>query len=449
MQNKATTQNERQAQPRTINAHQAQGVIDLLIIGAGLAGLTAALRAVDAGLRVKVISKGMGALYWATGAIDVLGYRDGADAAVESPWEHIDDLEAEHPYRIAGAGQVRDAVDWFQGRLEQIGLIYQGAAGQNLRTPSPAGAWRPTYLVPAGQKAGAAHDGRPIVLVGFQGMRDFFPHLIVRNLTAVGQTARAALLPWSVLTEQRDRNNPQLAEILDEPSAQQRLVNALKLAVKPGERVGLPAILGRQAHGQVLQALQQGLQADIFEIPTLPPSVPGIRLATALRHELERQGVRVEIGMEVIGFHAEDQTIQWVETATSARPLKHRARSFLLATGGVLGGGFFSNHEGRFWETIFDLPLTVAQDRRRWFRPLFLDPQGQPAFRGGIAVNDAFQPVDAAGKIVYANLWAAGGGLAHTDPILERSLEGVAITSGVAAVTALITRDATTMMTEK
>jgi glycerol-3-phosphate dehydrogenase subunit B len=272
-----------------------------------------------------------------------------------------------------------------------------------------------------------------MVIVGIQGMRDFYPHLIARNLSAQGQMARAAMLPWSVLSEQRDRNNPQLAEAVDHPHTQQRLINALKLIARTGERIGLPAILGRAAHSQVIAALQQELNTEIFEIPTLPPSVPGIRLATALRQALAQRGVRVEIGMEAIGFHAEGGAIQYVETATSARPLKHRANSFLLATGGVLGGGFDSNPAGRFWETLFNLPLTVPQDRRQWFRPRFLDERGQPAFRGGVAVNDAFQPVNATGDVVYANLWAAGGLLAHMDPILERSLEGVAIASGVAS----------------
>lgn len=409
-------------------------MLDLLVIGAGLAGLAAALRAAEAGLRVKVIAKGMGSLYWASGAIDLLGYVGVADRAVDNPWERMAELDAGHPYRRLGEARTRQALTWFQQSAAAQALGYTGAGDENVLTPSPAGAWRPTYLTPAGQRAGAASDDRPMVIVGFQGMRDFFPHLIARNLAAQGQVVRAALLPWRVLSAQRDRNNAQLAELLDDARTQQRLIDALKPVVKPGERVGLPAILGRHAHPQVLAALQAGLNTAVFEIPTLPPNVPGIRLATALRHALEARGVRVEIGMEAIGFHAEAGVIESVESATSARPLKHRANAFLLATGGVLGGGFNSDHTGRFWETVFDLPLTVPQDRRQWFRPGFLDAQGQPAFRGGVAVNDAWQPIDAAGKVVYTNLWAAGGLLAHMDPILERSLEGVAIASAVAAV---------------
>ncbi len=413
-------------------------MLDLLVIGAGLTGLMAALRAAEAGLRVKVIAKGMGALYWTPGTIDILGYLGAEERAVQRPWERIHELPERHPYRIVGVERAQEAIEWFRIRTAELGLDYGGRRdGDNALTPSPVGAWRPSYLLPAGQRAGDAEDGRPMVIVGFQGMRDFYPHLIARNLEAQGQAARAAVLPWSVLSERRDRNTVQLAEALDEPKTQQRLIDALRLVVKPGERIGLPAILGREAHSWVLTALTQELNAAVFEIATLPPSVPGIRLATALRRCLEERGVRVEIGMEAIGFHAQDGVIELVETATSARPLKHRAKAFLLATGGVLGGGFDSNPSGRFWETIFDLPLTTPQDRRRWFRPLFLDPRGHPALRGGVAVNDAFQPIDVAGNVVYTNLWAAGGLLAHADPIAERSLEGVAIASAVAAVEAI------------
>ena len=72
--------------------------------------------------------------------------------------------------------------------------------------------------------AGDAADRRPMVIVGFQGMRDFYPHLIARNLAAQGQSVRAAMLPWSVLSEQRDRNSVQLAEAVDDPRTQQRLI---------------------------------------------------------------------------------------------------------------------------------------------------------------------------------------------------------------------------------
>jgi glycerol-3-phosphate dehydrogenase subunit B len=192
----------------------------------------------------------------------------------------------------------------------------------------------------------------------------------------------------------------------------------------------------------VLETLQRTVDAPIFEIPTLPPSVPCVRLFKALRSELERLGVRVEAGMDVIGAEivldegAGLPRIAWVASETSARPLRHRAEKFVLATGGILGGGFDSDPAGRVWETIFELPLTAPQARSDWFHPRFLDERGHPVFRGGVAVNHTMQPIDGDDALRFANLRVAGSALAGFDPIVERSMEGVAIASGFAAALA-------------
>ena len=55
-----------------------------------------------------------------------------------------------------------------------------------------------------------------------------------------------------------------------------------------------------------------------------------------------------------------------------------------------------------------------------------------------MAVDDRWQPVDDAGARVYANVWAAGNLLAHADGILERSLEGIALATGVAAARSIV-----------
>jgi glycerol-3-phosphate dehydrogenase subunit B len=146
--------------------------------------------------------------------------------------------------------------------------------------------------------------------------------------------------------------------------------------------------------------------------------------------------------MEVVEVVAQNRQIGAVKTATSARPLTHTAHKFLLATGGILGGGFNSDHTGRCWEVIFNLPLTVPPERSQWFHHQFLHPEGQPVFAGGVPINDQLQPIDQNGEPVYRNLWAAGGVLAHADPIRERSLEGVAIATGFAAAHTLINHHA-------
>lgn len=408
---------------------------DLLIIGAGLTGLIAAHAAASAGKSVRVIAKGFSTTHWHAGTIDVLGYYPDAGTPVDCPLDKISDVvsaQPQHPYALT---KCDDALKKFVALSQTIGLPYAGAikSGENVWLPSPIGAARPTFLAPQAQLAGDLKRAEPMLIVGVRGLRDFYPELIAENLRKQGHPARAAFVPLDVITERTNLNPAQLAEVLDEPVRWERLGDVLKKLAHPGERIGVPAILGMHAHIEVWQNLQTQTGADIFEIPTLPPSVPGVRLSNALRNHLRTINVRVDLNMQVIGFHAEGDRIVYVESEASGRPLKHRAEKFLLATGGILGGGIDTDHTGKIWETIFNLPLVAPAKRGQWFRARFFDSAGHPIFRAGVPVNCSFQPIDANGKRAYANLWAAGSLLAHADPILERSLEGIAIATGIAA----------------
>jgi glycerol-3-phosphate dehydrogenase subunit B len=412
-------------------------MIDLIVIGAGLAGLIAAYTAAKAGRQVKIVTKGLGATHWHAGSIDVLGYYPNDSMPVNRPLDTIQDLvraQPQHPYAILD-GTLPDVLKNFAALTQELGLPYAGAAnqGDNLWLPSPVGAARPTFLAPHAQLAGDLHRTEPILIVGLRGMRDFYPELIAENLSKQGQRARAAFLPLDLVTDRHDINTAQLASALDDPARRTKLAAELKKLVQPGERIGLPAILGMDAHAAALNDLQMQTGTTVFEIPTLPPSVPGVRLTNALRNQLRQLGVRVEINADAIGFHAEGDRVLWIESDASGRPLKHRAEKFLLATGGILGGGINSDHTGKVWDTVFDLPLATPRERGQWFRARFFDPAGHPIFRAGVPVNREFQPVDANGVRVYKNVWAAGNALAHADPILERSLEGIAVATGIAA----------------
>ncbi len=433
-------------------------MLDLIVIGAGLSGLVAACTAAQAGLKVKVIAKGWGALHWNAGTVDVLGYYPDGRAPVERPLQTVQELVKTnplHPYALLNGTGLVDTLASFLALTHEIGLPYashpghsgqdsrpggiatpgfaQGERTQNWMLPSPVGARRPTFLAPQAQSAGDLDRDEAMLIVGFRGMRDFFPEWIAENLNKQGRRARAACLPLDLITDRHDSNTVQLALELDRPARRSKLAAELRRLAGPGERIGLPAILGLDEHATAMNDLRAQTDRVIFEISTLPPSVPGIRLNTALRRKLQALGVRVELNMEVMGFQAEGGCIAWVETETSARPLRHRAEKFLLATGGILGGGINSDHRGRMWEVCFDLPLAMPQNRGEWFRPRFLDPAGHPIFSGGVQVNREFQPIDSDGAPVYTNLWAAGGILAHADPVRARSVEGIAIATGVAS----------------
>ena len=78
--------------------------------------------------------------------------------------------------------------------------------------------------------------------------------------------------------DRADENSLGLARRFDDPSWRAAFAARLALKLQADERVGLPAMLGsRDPHG-AWSDLEHRLGRSVFEIPTLPPSVPGMRL---------------------------------------------------------------------------------------------------------------------------------------------------------------------------
>ena len=146
-----------------------------------------------------------------------------------------------------------------------------------------------------------------------------------------------------------------------------------------------------------------------------------MRLHRLLLDAIRKAGGRVLDGLEVISadFAGERVTRVWTEAA--GRPQPHQAQTFILASGGVLGGGLRGEIDGQLRETVFGLPINAPPNRLIWFEGQFLHPEGHSVFQAGLQTQANFQ-------IAYPNLYAAGDVLAG-DFIHQRSLEGVALVS--------------------
>jgi len=193
-------------------------------------------------------------------------------------------------------------------------------------------------------------------------------------------------------------------------------------------RIGLPAVLGARAAHRVVNELAALAGAPVFEIPTLPPSVPGIRLYDILARAFQRAGGRLQIGTWVIRAETEERRVIAVRTEAAAREARYVADAYLLATGGIAGGGLRTDHTGAIVETAFGLPVRAPADRAGWFGPRFSG--GQPIHHAGIATDAALRPIDHIGEPFYDNVAVAGAALGGADLLRERSYEGVALATG-------------------
>ena len=137
-----------------------------IVVGAGLAGLVAALRIADAGGRVTVVSTGAGSLQLGGAALDVLGY--GAER-IDRPLEAFDELPLFHPYRAIGTERVVSALTWLRERVPALDI--RGDASENLLLATAVGAIRPTAAAQASVAAGDLRPGGPVVFAGLPWSR--------------------------------------------------------------------------------------------------------------------------------------------------------------------------------------------------------------------------------------------------------------------------------------
>jgi glycerol-3-phosphate dehydrogenase subunit B len=402
---------------------------DVLVIGAGLAGLTAGARLAEAGAKVMLIAKGVGATHLGPGTIDVLGY---APERVERPGEALAALEADHPYaRIGGADAVARSADWFKRQFEDgplQGYGYQGSLEENVVLPTTVGVPKPSALVPETMTAGDLRSGGTMLVVGFRVLRDFHAAYLADNVSRGGVPARAAVLDRR-LDGRPEANSLALAKTLDDPAERRAIADEVGRLAGDEARIGLPAGLGAEDPHGVWRDLEARLGRPVFEIPTLPPSVPGIRVFRTLRDRLRAHGGRIVLNSVAVSAERATGRVESVRATAAGRELTYRARWIVLATGGVGSGGIELDSHWQARETALGLPLAgvPAPHEPRFGADYFGE---HPFSRAGVVVDAGLRPVDASGARVVENVLVAGATLAGARPWKEKSGDGVSLASG-------------------
>jgi glycerol-3-phosphate dehydrogenase subunit B len=400
---------------------------DVVVIGAGTAGLVAGTRLAEAGADVCVIAKGIGSTHLAPGTIDVLGY---APEFVDSPLEGIAALvaaRADHPYALTGAAAISEAADWFistAARGALPGYNYAGSLARNLLLPTAVGALKPSAFVPDTFAAGDSRQLGRVAVVGVPLLRDFHATLCAENLRLAGIDANAVGI--DIELDRADASTLGLARRFDDPGWRAAFAARLAPLVGAAEQVALPALLGLRDPHTVLADLETRLGRRVFELPTLPPSVPGMRLYEILRQALRSAGGRLALGAGVVSRRREGERGVSVEAATAGSSTTYEATAFVLASGGFHSGAVTLDSHWQAREQVLGLPLAgVPQPGEPRFVPSYFDEQ--PLARAGVAVDSDLR---ASG---VSNVAVAGAALPGSVSWREASGEGVALASGYRA----------------
>ena len=196
---------------------------------------------------------------------------------------------------------------------------------------------KPSALVPVTMAGGDLRADEPICVVGFRALKDFHPALLADNLRRAGHEARSVELDLLPETR-RDANALGLARAFDDAAFRGEVLRQVTARLGAGERVAFPAVLGIADPHAVWSALERGLGRQVFEVPTLPPSVPGMRLFAMLRDALTRAGGRIVLNNVVTGAERDGARVTALRAQVGLREERRGADWVVLATGGFAVG---------------------------------------------------------------------------------------------------------------
>ena len=360
---------------------------DLIVIGTGLAGLTAARTAVEMGARVLIVGRGMGSLALFGNTIDVLG---AVPPGVNLETGVADWIAAhpDHPYARTGWAGIAEALVAFR-ELFPPPYSFVAAGTSNSLVPTGAGTLRPTYLLPVTMRAGAGIAAAETLIVGFRGFKDFQGDTVSLHLGV----PRGEHLPSPLRPGGAERPRPRTADgrgaVPNRPRRGDPGPEGRRKTDRPPRRPRPPRT-GRGPGGPGKGDRRTGLRD-----PDAPPSIPGLRIFNRFRERLIAKGATFLMGNPVTGATVKDGRCEGITICNPPLETEYRAESYILATGRFLGGGLWADMD-RITEPLFHLPVSQPATRGDWFRERFFQSEAHPIHCAGI-VTDAGPPAGGRG----------------------------------------------------
>ncbi len=395
---------------------------DVVVVGAGVAGLAAARSARRAGARVALLDGGGGASCLAGGCWDAPG----------------EALPPEHPLsRLSGA---RDALQEALEAWQQPPLALQRGETARPLAATEAGRLREAWaLDPELLDLSTLPPESTVGVVQLTGLRNLESRFLPGALREEAERRGTALrferieIAWGPFARTVEAADALLA---------QRHAEAIRLGTSLGEAAReagatallLPPILGMDASAEVLEAVRRaaGLPLGEWHAPLDP--VQGLRRRRRLQAEAARCGAeRWETNLERVAWKPGGP----FRLEAAGRTL--RCGALVLATGRHLPDALrWEGAPPR--ETLLGLPLgdgtrllavpghPEGPDPLEAFGPAW--PCRGEAWRWGLQVDELGRPLDESSEVVCERLFSAGDLLGGHDPAGSPGGLGTALASG-------------------
>ncbi len=424
---------------------------DCVIIGGGIAGLLCGIKCAGRGLRCLIVSSGMSALHFSSGSIDLLGYHPAGEL-VRAPFDALASFInscPDHPYAKCGEALIEDALFFLKKEVARENFYLYSNERDNHFHVTTLGTLKPAFFSQSSvfnEHLKESFEKKPkIAILTFEGFRDFYPELVSVNLKNQALFQACEIITGSIdvsaFHETKDSHyefrSIDIGRLFDSEKYLNEIANQINAIAGEADIVGLPAFIGISRYNTIFKKLQALTRPVIYEIPTLPPSILGMRLDNALKRRFAELGGLFVAGDKVIGGEIRAGLLESIHTRNQGDS-KIKAPFFVLATGSFFSGGIISRFDV-MQEPVLALSVEYPQNRCMWHSKDFFHPDSHPFLQFGVKTNETLNPWDDSGKAVR-NLFCAGAVLSGYNPIKEASGSGVAISTGYYAAKQIIAR---------
>ncbi|HVP67485.1 MAG TPA: FAD-binding protein [Anaeromyxobacteraceae bacterium] len=416
---------------------------DVLVVGGGMAGATAALAARDAGARVALARRAPGSTGLSGGAVSVAhdpaALPDapfGGRAGVVESARRIAATHPGHPYHVLRGSLDRlwTAVEFATGQLSSI---LAPPSGRNRWLLTPFGKVHPAATCQRSMVAGDLAEAKGVLaVVAPRGHLWWDAGLVasgaIRARPLGAPETRVVALDLFLWEDAALARPVDLARLLEAPGAAEEVGRMLAQRLPRGATVALfPPILGLSPGARVPERVEGAAGVQVAEFLSDLPSVPGLRLQRAVDERLAASGVTVLAG-EVHGAAGPGAPAR-----VGGREVV--AESWVLASGRFVGGGIA--RRGELLEPALGLPVLASEGAfaeagaHLAARPAasltVRDSRSpQPLLSAGLKVDAELHPLDADGRVASPRLFAAGAVVGGHDQASDGTGMGVAMLTG-------------------
>ena len=298
---------------------------DAIVVGAGLSGLTAAAFFARQKLRVALATTGPGSFVLGSGCLKT---RDIAEAGA--------------------APALHDAIGFFCEMARLAGLQLDGDIGRSRPLPTILGGFERVSFAPRLQWNSEPRENVATVVAGVRGLSSFDENFMTERLNGQARTMGIECrYSARQISLQEDLGTPvttlRIAKRLDcDTGFRVEVLRALRDAARGFQRILVPSMLGLHASEPQIAEFEQELGCELGELPTLPPSMAGLRMFNRLWNYLHSIGVEQYLGYPVEKIETCDGLCTAVEVASPGHALILHGEMVVLAGGrgstGLLAG---------------------------------------------------------------------------------------------------------------